>query len=169
MSKGPENPSLPQAALAHVPQQAGAARAIGLARAIASKAILAVAVVYVLENTMPAPYRPSDVLGRFHGNIEATDLGTKTDAMGRLTRRQAEEQLLPQSQIKVIEDSLETQKQASNIADAGCFIGQFFTTDPRSDWKGMGDIMRSGCGKGDAIRKNMMDTLNRGVKSNPAR
>ena len=132
--------------------------------------------VFAAEVTLPARLKPSMVIGSFHGRIEAADAAAKADAVTALARRTSEAAAQPpafttmetdafREQQKVLVDSMHTQTAVANGADAACVAGQLIPRDNQSyGW--LRELLRSGCGVGDQVRQNMMETLRRGGQDN---
>lgn len=167
----PPAPSSPPAV--HTPTLT---RVIGVARGFTGLAGVVSIAVLAAEATLPAPYKPSIMIGSFHGRIEAADADAKIDAVPALTRRNAEAAAQPpafatmendafRQQQQVLADSLQTQSAIANTVDAGCALGQLIPRNDR-DFGWLGDLLRGGCGMSDQVRQNMVDTLKRGGQDN---
>ncbi len=166
MSKGPVVPS--QSPPGWPPQNNGQSgngftRTIRFARAMSAQAGVAVLIVGALELIAPADYKPSTMLGRFHGHEEATALQTKTEATVDLTRRSAEAQAREQAkvqwelevlrqQMQTLHESMTAKSDQANAADWLCVIGQIAGRVNNPDARQLGGAMTSACGVGDALR-----------------
>lgn len=156
------------------PQQpSGLARAIGMVRNFSLQAGALSLIVVAAELVIPSPMKPSEIIGRFHGSIDAADAQKKQDALADLARKQAQAQAEPPAvaqmeteafrvQQQALADSLGMQSGVANLADLACMIGAFVPNDQGSDPNGIGDGLRSACGVGDQVRQHMVDTLKRG-------
>jgi hypothetical protein len=157
-------------------QPSGLARAIGMVRNFSMQAGALSLVVVMAELIVPSPMKPSEIIGRFHGSIDAADALKKQDALAELTRKQAEAQATPPAiaqmeteafrvQQQALADSMGMQSGIANLADLACMIGAFVPNDRQTDPNGIGDGLRSACGVSDKVRQNMVDTLKRGGQS----
>jgi hypothetical protein len=151
-------------------------RVIGLVRGFTGLAGALSLGVLAAEATLPPPYKPSTLIGGFHGRIEAADATAKSEATSALTRKNAEAAAQPpafatmesdafRQQQQVLADSLQTQSTIANTADAACIAGQLVPHDNR-DYGWLGDLLRSACGVGDQVRQNMVDILRQGGQNN---
>jgi hypothetical protein len=155
------------------PQQpSGLARTISMVRNFSLQAGALSLAVIALELVASSPYKPSEIIGRFHGSIDAADAQKKQDALAELTRKQAQAQAEPPAvaameteafrvQQQALADSLSTQSGVANIADFACIIGGLIPRDD-PDTDQYGRALRGACGVGDQVRRNMVDTLKRG-------
>jgi hypothetical protein len=154
-------------------QPSGLARAIGMVRNLSLQAGALSLIVIAAELVVSSPMKPSEIIGRFHGSIDAADAGKKQDAVAELARKQAQAQAEPPAvaqmeteafrvQQQALADSLGMQSGIANLADLACMIGAFVPNDRRSDQNGIGDALRSACGVGDQVRQNMVGILKRG-------
>lgn len=150
----------------------GVARAIALARGLSGKAAVLVVIVFGLQAVMPAGSKPSDLIGSFHGKTETAEILAKQKATVKYERDVANaramppaewqmEQMTAQAQLQERAKSLETQEGMANLADAAC-LGSGLVTAIFGDTQGARDLrdaMRQGCKAGDAIRKNINNSL----------
>ncbi len=84
---GPATPPAPTPSAIHTPKLT---RVVGLIRGFTGLAGVVSIGVLVAEATLPDSYRPSTVIGHFHGRIEAADAEAKMGPVTELTRRTAE-------------------------------------------------------------------------------
>lgn len=151
-------------------------RSVGLIRGLTGLAGLMSFAVLTAEATLPASYKPSTLIGSFHGRLEAADAAAKAAAVTALTRQNAEAASQPpafagmetsafQTQQQVLAGSLQTQSSIANTADAACMGSQLIPRD-NQDWGWLGDLLSMGCGVGDHVRQGMLDTLRRGGQDN---
>lgn len=132
--------------------------------------------VLVAEATLPMPYKPSVLIGSFHGRLEAADAAAKIGPVTALTRKNAEAASQPpaiatmetegfRQQQQILADSLATQSIIANTGDAACAAARLISPNDR-DWGWLGALLSQGCGVGDQVRGNMMSTLRRGGQDN---
>lgn len=151
-------------------------RVVGLVRGFTGLAGVMSIVVLTGEATLPAPYKPSTLIGSFHGRIEAADAAAKVGPVTFLTRQNAEAAAQPpafasmessafQQQQQVLADSMQSQSTIANGADVACIAGQLIPRDNR-DWGWLGQMLSQGCGRGDQLRQGMLNTLKRGAQDN---
>lgn len=151
-------------------------RVIGLVRGFTGVAGVMSLSVLMAEATMPASYKPSNLIGSFHGRIEAADAAAKVGPVTALTRQNAEAASQPpafagmeteafRQQQQVLADSLQTQSTIANAADAACIAGKMLPPGDR-DWGWLGTMLSQTCGVGDKVRQDMMSTLKRGGQDN---
>ena len=159
-------PSLP-------PQRpTGVARVLAFARGLSGKAVVLALAVFGLQAVMPEGRRPSDLIGSFHGSTEKAELNAKRDAQAQYEATLAAaraaapanyqmETQLSQTQQQVIAGSLETQSSMANLADAACIGGGLLGAvfGQNQDTAQLAQGLKSACGAGDAIRRNMTNTL----------
>lgn len=167
----PAPPSAPAAI--HTPKLS---RVIGLVRGFTGFAGVVSIGVLTAEATLPADYKPSILIGGFHGRVEAADATAKIDALAELTRRNAEAAAQPpafatmendafREQQKVLAEAMQTQSGVANMADAGCVVGQLIPPGDR-DWGWLAVMLQKTCEVGDRVRQNMVETLKRGGQNN---
>lgn len=151
-------------------------RVIGLGRGFTGLAGIVSLTVLAAEATLPASYKPSTIIGSFHGRVEAADAAAKVGPVTALTRKNAEAASQPpafagmeaeafRQQQQVLADALASQRAIANTADAACVGGQLIPRDSK-DWGWLGDMLSLGCGVGDQVRQDMMTTLKRGGQDN---
>jgi hypothetical protein len=153
-------------------QPSGLARAIGMVRNFSLQAGALSLAVVAAELVIPSPMKPSEIIGRFHGSLDAADAQKKQDALAELTRKQAQAQAEPPAvaameteafrvQQQALADSLGVQGGVANMADLACIVGGLIPRDdPDADQ--FGRALRGACGVGDQVRRNMVDTLKKG-------
>lgn len=153
-------------------QNGALARVIGVVRGFTGLAGVITILVLIAEATLPMAYKPSELIGTFHGRLEAADAAAKIGPVTALTRKNAEASSQPpafagmeteafRQQQQVLADSLQTQSVIANTADAAC-VGAKFVSPNDQDWGWLGTLLSQGCGLGDSARGVMMDTLRRG-------
>ena len=131
------------------------------------------AAVTLGELIMPSPLKPSELMGRFHGRIDTADITAKQTAVVEFERRQAEAHAVPPAltameteafrvQQQALYDSLAMQTTTTNTFDFLCVLGSLIPREASGDWKNVGNGLRSGCGVGDKLRQNMVESLKRG-------
>ena len=151
-------------------------RVLGIGRGLTRFAGLISLGFMIGEATLPLDYKPSTLIGRFHGRVEGADATAKVDAVPNLTRKNAEAASEPpayagmeteafRQQQQVLADSLQTQGTIANTADAACFAGKVIPRD-NLDWGWLGALLSQTCGVGDQVRQDMMTTLKRGGQDN---
>ena len=151
-------------------------RVAGLVRGFTGLAGAVSLGVLVAEAVLPMAYKPSTIIGTFHGRVEAADAAAKIGPVTALTRQNAEAAAQPpafagmeteafRQQQQVLADSLQTQSAIANTADAAC-VGSKFVSPNDRDWGWLGSLLSMGCGMGDQVRGNMMSTLRRGGQDN---
>lgn len=168
-------PSSPPSSAPAIHSQA-LSRVVGLVRGLTGLAGVMSLSVLMAEAVLPASYKPSVIIGRFHGNVEAADAAAKIGPVTALTRKNAEAASQPpafagmeteafRQQQQVLADSLQTQSTIANTADAACIAGKIIPPGDR-DWGWLGAMLNQTCGVGDAVRRGMMDTLKQGGQDN---
>lgn len=151
-------------------------RVIGLVRGFTGLAGVMSLAVLTAEATVPSSYKPSTLIGGFHGRIEAADAAAKVGPVTALTRQNAEAAAQPpafagmeteafRQQQQVLADSLASQNAIANGADVACVAGKFISPNDR-DWGWLGAMLSQTCGVGDQVREGMMNTLKRGGQDN---
>lgn len=151
-------------------------RVVGLVRGFTGVAGVITFGVLAAEAVLPAPIKPSMLIGSFHGRIEAADANAKRDSTAAFTRTNASAAAEPpgftameteafRQQQQVLADALQTQSAIANFGDAACVIGQLIPRDDK-DWGSTGGFLRNACGVGDQVRQNMVQTLKRGGQDN---
>lgn len=121
---------------------------------------------------LPEAYGPSAWIGRFHGNMEKTDIVTKGDEVIKFTREQTRSTFEPQGWTQMETDAFRTQQQTTadslamqsfmaNAADLGCMLGALVPPDASPDARQVGSALRKACGVSDQIRQNQIETLKR--------
>ena len=151
-------------------------RVIGVVRGLTGVAGVMSLSVLATEAALPAAYKPSTLIGSFHGRIEAADAAAKAGPVTALTRQNAEAASQPpafasmeasafQTQQQVLASSLQTDTSIVNAADAACLGGKLIPHD-NQDWGWLGSLLSLGCEIGDQTRQDMMNTLRRGAQDN---
>lgn len=151
-------------------------RVIGLIRGFTGLAGVMSLAVLTAEATLPALYKPSTIIGSFHGRVEAADAAAKIGPVTALTRKNAEAASQPpafagmeteafRQQQQVLADSLQTKSTIANTADATCIAGKMIPRGDR-DWGWLGALLNQTCGVGNQVRQDMMNTLKRGGQDN---
>jgi hypothetical protein len=142
------------------PTQGGIARFIGMARNIA----LVPVALLAAEQILPAPYKPSQLIGRFVASVEISEITSKQNATAAYTATMAEAQA--QGPIAIennrqkqqrVADSMQTQVFASNVADLACLGGMavkaFSGGNP--DYQNVAHALGSACGMSQEFRRTM--------------
>src|SRR4051794_5897605 len=68
----------------------GVARAMTFAKGMSRKAFILMGVVAFLQYVMPEEFKPSNIIGGFHGNTEKAELQAKQDASAEYERAVAD-------------------------------------------------------------------------------
>lgn len=151
-------------------------RVVGVIRGFTGLAGVISLSVLAAEAALPASFKPSTLIGGFHGRIEAADATAKAGPVSALTRQNAEAASQPpafagmetaafQAQQQVLAGSLQMQSTIANTADASCAGSKLIPQHDR-DWGWLGGLLSLGCGVGDQVRQDMMRTLRRGGQDN---
>jgi hypothetical protein len=131
----------------------GVARALNFAKGMSRKAFVLVGVVAVAQWGLPENWKPSTIIGSFHGNTESAELKAKQPATTEFerkvadakaqaaTRWQMEAEVFRQQQ-EATAKSLETLETAAQIADAAC-LGAPLATLFMGDTPQARDIQRT--------------------------
>lgn len=160
------------------PQQEGQRPASVLSRVLPYATLLtsvtgvATIIVVGANFLLPEAYGPSAWVGRFHGNMEKTDIVTKGDEVNRFTREQTRSTVEPQGWTQMETDAFHIQQQTTaeslavqsfmaNMADLGCMLGGMVPPDASPDARQTGATLRKACGVSDQIRQNQIETLKR--------
>lgn len=152
------------------------ARVIGLVRGLTGVAGVVSFAVLGAEGVLPDAYKPSTLIGSFHGRVEAADAKAKLGPVTALTRKTAERAAQPpafaameteafRQQQQVLADSLQTDNAIANTADAACMVGKVIPTGDR-DWGWLGTALLQACDISPTVRKGMMNTLRHGGQDN---
>ena len=101
-------------------QPSGLARFIGMVRNFSLQAGALSLAVIAAEQVVPSPMKPSEIIGRFHGSLDAADAQRKQDALAELTRKQAQAQAEPPAVAAMETEAFRVQQQQSqNCGRAG--------------------------------------------------
>jgi hypothetical protein len=162
-----------------IPARPAVARAMTFARVLSAKAGLVALVVIAAELAMPPEFKPSFMLGKFHGSIDAAEILAKQEEQVEFERRLAEtraiaaanaqiEQQLAAQQQQAIAESLQAQSAIANLADSGCVMGTvlnglFGEDESIRKW---GNALQSACGVGDQVRAGIAGSLAGAIRDN---
>ena len=169
MSKGPEpNPQFgagwhPPAQ--PLPRPSGLQRVITYGRLLTSTSVIGLAVVGVLQMTMPEGKTPADLFGIWHGGIEAAEARTKQEAVVELARQQARavareqakvqwEGTILQKQMESLHESMTSLSDQANWSEWICTLGNAVpAVTTNRDVRKYGEIATGACGFADALRE----------------
>jgi hypothetical protein len=143
----------------------GVARALNFAKGMSRKAFVLVGVVAVAQWGLPENWKPSTIIGSFHGNTESAEGKAKQPATTEFERRvadakaeattkwQMEAEVFRQQQ-EATAKSLETLETAAQLADAACLGSGLVTTlfGNTPDTRSWSDAMRAACAEAVRIR-----------------
>jgi hypothetical protein len=146
----------------------GVARAMAFVKGMSRKAFILMGVVGFLQFVMPEGWKPSDIIGGFHGNTEKAELLAKqevaaeyertlTDAKAKAaTQWQMEAEAFRQQQ-EAMARSLGTLETAVQIADAACLsapLATLFMGNTR-DARELQTMLQGACAEAARIRAKM--------------
>ena len=158
---------------------AGAMRFASFARSIALSTLILAISAAVLEKTMPAGIRPSDLFGGLHGATIAAEYKAKTQAAADYARAQAEataapqatwqmEQVVSETQQRAVASGLAVKSAAANIADMLCLGGMVMADNSRTTQVSNTPNLTAACGYGELLRQGMAQELANTARNNGA-
>lgn len=150
------------------PHPGGRVRVAAVMRSLASGAAVSVIAVAAGQIFLPHDYKPSVILGQFHGDTETAEIEAASKAKVGLEGDMAEaraappakwqiEQQVNAAQMQAATAALSAQAGVANLADSACVMGGILDGLFGSD-HGMHEIghaLQQGCGVGDQVRQKI--------------
>jgi hypothetical protein len=145
------------------------ARALGAARMLYGAAPAFIVAAVIAQIILPPHLKPAYLIGDFGGSTERAEIEAKQAAAVEFAMLQAAaaanaqanaqmETEVSRKEQEIIAESLAAQSTGAVIADFSCFLGSLIPRDTYGDLQTAGQVMRGGCGFGDKLRNNIVQT-----------
>ena len=139
-----------------MPQQSGALRALAFARRLSGGAIVLAGGIYLMQASLPAGWKPSDVIGGFEGGIHSSTWDVERRAQAETAARMAA--------IAAVNEGLTGEKNLAGLADVACIGGVFLNKFGGPSAYHLAHGMMGTCGMGDQIRSHIGQELMRAAR-----
>lgn len=146
----------------------GVARAMAFAKAMSRKAFILMGVIAFFQYVMGDGWKPSDIIGGFHGMTETAELRAKKEMAAEYERKLADAKAAPpatwqmeaeafRQQQEVTARSLDTMTAAAQIADAACLGAPLviLLMGNTRDARELQNTLQGGCAEAARIRAEM--------------